>query len=138
MASSKSSPFSALCVTLFALGAFAGEYGSIETDVSSLPDANRIIARIVAVCDVNSLKAVNDTLGHKAGDEIIRRACSLICNTFKHSPVYRIGGDEFAVILSGRDYERRQELLSEMEENEPYPAEYEVINQFQPPPAYTP
>ena len=48
MASSKSSPFSALCVTLFALGAFAGEYGSIETDVSSLPDANRIIARIVA------------------------------------------------------------------------------------------
>ncbi|MBQ8129282.1 MAG: diguanylate cyclase, partial [Clostridia bacterium] len=69
----------------------------------------------VAVCDVNSLKAVNDTLGHKAGDEIIRRACSLICNTFKHSPVYRIGGDEFAVILSGRDYERRQELLSEMD-----------------------
>ena len=69
----------------------------------------------VAVCDVNSLKAVNDTLGHKAGDEIIRRACSLICNTFKHSPVYRIGGDEFAVILSGRDYERRQELLLEMD-----------------------
>ncbi|XP_061448785.1 transmembrane protein 127 isoform X2 [Rhineura floridana] len=34
--------------------------------------------------------------------------------------------------------EQALELLSEMEENEPYPAEYEVINQFQPPPAYTP
>lgn len=34
--------------------------------------------------------------------------------------------------------EQALELLSEMEETEPYPAEYEVINQFQPPPAYTP
>ncbi|ETE63228.1 Transmembrane protein [Ophiophagus hannah] len=34
--------------------------------------------------------------------------------------------------------EQALELLSEMEENEPYPAEYEGINQFQPPPAYTP
>ncbi|XP_019395356.1 PREDICTED: transmembrane protein 127 [Crocodylus porosus] len=34
--------------------------------------------------------------------------------------------------------EQALELLSEMEENEAYPAEYEVINQFQPPPAYTP
>ncbi|EGW04978.1 Transmembrane protein 127 [Cricetulus griseus] len=34
--------------------------------------------------------------------------------------------------------EQALELLSEMEENDPYPAEYEVINQFQPPPAYTP
>ena len=65
----------------------------------------------VAVCDLNGLKAVNDTQGHKAGDQYIREASAAICNTFKHSPVYRIGGDEFVVILSGSDYAARAGLL---------------------------
>ena len=38
-------------------------------------------------------------------------ACRLICEIFKKSPVYRIGGDEFAVILEGNDYEYRDMLL---------------------------
>ena len=65
----------------------------------------------VVICDVNGLKQVNDTQGHKAGDDFIRSACTIICNTFKHSPVFRIGGDEFAVILKGQDYEHRKELM---------------------------
>lgn len=65
----------------------------------------------VVICDLNGLKHVNDTLGHKAGDEYIRSAAKLICELFQHSPVFRIGGDEFAVILSGRDYESRMELI---------------------------
>ena len=68
----------------------------------------------LAICDVNGLKTVNDTLGHKAGDDFIRRACSVICNVFKHSPVYRIGGDEFAAILYGQDYERRADLYRQV------------------------
>ena len=44
------------------------------------------------------------------GDELIRNACRLICDTFKHSPVFRIGGDEFAVVLNGQDYEHRTML----------------------------
>ena len=64
----------------------------------------------IAVCDVNGLKVINDTLGHKAGDEYIRSACRMICDIFKHSPVYRTGGDEFVVILHGRDYLNREEL----------------------------
>ena len=39
----------------------------------------------VAVCDLNGLKTVNDTQGHKAGDQYIREASAAICNTFKHS-----------------------------------------------------
>ena len=35
----------------------------------------------------------------------------MICELYQHSPVYRVGGDEFAVFLKGRDYERRQEIL---------------------------
>ena len=65
----------------------------------------------VVVCDVNGLKVINDTLGHKAGDEYIRSASNMICDIFQHSPVYRIGGDEFAVILQGRDYLIRKELV---------------------------
>ncbi len=65
----------------------------------------------VAVCDVNGLKVINDTLGHKAGDEYILSASRMICDIFQHSPVYRTGGDEFVVILHGRDYLIRKELI---------------------------
>lgn len=68
----------------------------------------------VVVCDVNGLKQVNDTQGHKAGDEFIRKACCVICNAFKHSPVFRIGGDEFAVILKNQDYHNRSELMQQL------------------------
>ena len=64
----------------------------------------------VVVCDVNGLKKINDTLGHKAGDEYIREACRMVCDIFQHSPVYRVGGDEFVVILTGRDHLVRKEL----------------------------
>lgn len=65
----------------------------------------------IAVCDVNGLKVINDTLGHKAGDEYIQSASRMICDIFQHSPVYRTGGDEFAVILRNRDYLIRKELV---------------------------
>ncbi len=68
----------------------------------------------VVVCDINGLKEVNDTKGHNAGDAFIRNACSIICNIFKHSPVFRIGGDEFAVIMKGSDYDERTHLMAEL------------------------
>ena len=50
--------------------------------------------------DVNGLKSVNDTLGHEAGDELIRGAADCLKTCFgKYGRVYRIGGDEFAAIL---------------------------------------
>ena len=66
----------------------------------------------VVVFDVNNLKYINDTQGHEAGDRYIRQGSRLICNTFKHSPVYRIGGDEFAVFLEGDDYRERGVLMT--------------------------
>ncbi len=65
----------------------------------------------VAVCDVNGLKQINDTLGHKAGDKYIKDACAIVCDVFKRSPVFRIGGDEFVVLMKNSDYENRDELL---------------------------
>lgn len=69
----------------------------------------------VAVFDVNNLKRTNDTFGHQAGDLSIREACTNICNIFCHSAVFRVGGDEFAAILQGKDYEKRAELFVEMD-----------------------
>ena len=71
----------------------------------------------VAVCDLNGLKSINDTYGHQAGDKLIREASHIICEVFKHSPVYRIGGDEFVAVLYGSDYENRDELISSMKQS---------------------
>ena len=68
----------------------------------------------VVIFDVNDLKKVNDTAGHQAGDQYIRDACQVICGTFKHSPVFRVGGDEFAVISQGEDYASIEDLLDKV------------------------
>ena len=70
----------------------------------------------VVVFDLNGLKIINDTMGHEAGDAYIKEACALICQHFDHSPVFRIGGDEFVAILKGCDYENREELESSFRE----------------------
>ncbi len=68
----------------------------------------------VIVCDVNGLKKINDTLGHKAGDEYIRSASRMLCDYYKHSPVFRVGGDEFVVLLQRQDYENRDVIFAEI------------------------
>ena len=65
----------------------------------------------VVVCDVNDLKTINDSLGHIEGDAHIKNATAMICHTWTHSPVFRIGGDEFAVVLQGEDYANRNILM---------------------------
>jgi diguanylate cyclase (GGDEF)-like protein len=84
-------------------------------------DLNSVRQFGIVIGDINGTKTVNDTRGHRAGDEYIRAGCELICSCFKFSPVYRIGGDEFAVLLEGPDYERREELMQslnrQMEQN---------------------
>ena len=68
----------------------------------------------VVILDVNDLKKVNDNEGHQAGDQYLRDACRIICTIFKHSPVYRVGGDEFAVVSEGTDCQRIEELVGKM------------------------
>ena len=70
----------------------------------------------IVMCDVNDLKLINDTRGHSFGDEAIQRASRMVCGVFAHSPVFRVGGDEFAVVLKDRDYEERENLFSRLKE----------------------
>jgi len=78
----------------------------------------------LAVVDLNYLKRINDNHGHDKGDLAIKNLCSHICNVFSHSPVFRIGGDEFVIILRGNDYDNFKNLASQfnaiMEKNIAY------------------
>ena len=67
-----------------------------------------------AVIDLNGLKQINDTYGHEKGDIAIKELCSIVCSVFSHSPVYRIGGDEFAVILKGQDLQNIDKLVDRL------------------------
>ena len=68
----------------------------------------------LVMCDLNDLKLLNDTRGHSFGDEAIQRTSRMICDVFKHSPVFRIGGDEFVVVLTDCDYNDRNQLLEKI------------------------
>ena len=65
----------------------------------------------IVMIDMNGLKFINDTYGHEKGDVSIKTLCQIICWTFVHSPVYRVGGDEFVVILENCEEEERNALL---------------------------
>ena len=71
----------------------------------------------VIVLDVNDLKKINDSEGHQAGDQYLRDACQFVCNIFKRSPVFRVGGDEFAVISQGSDYACIEELVGKVNDH---------------------
>ncbi len=70
----------------------------------------------VLVADINNLKETNDKYGHDVGNELIIHTAKILNGTFKNSSVFRIGGDEFAVILKGRDYENYRALLEDLDD----------------------
>lgn len=53
------------------------------------------------VIDANGLKYINDNFGHEIGNELIIKVTQMIAEVFGEENLYRIGGDEFAVILQG-------------------------------------
>ena len=67
------------------------------------------------VFDVDGSRMVNEKQGRVAGNEWIKSACSDMCRIFKRSPVYRVGGDEFVVVLKGADYESIESLVLEVD-----------------------
>lgn len=83
-----------------------------ETD-RAIADGDNICFGVVMV-DLDQLKQINDTYGHDKGNEYIIGTCNIVCSIFKHSPVYRIGGDEFVVVLTGEDYVSRHTLFSSL------------------------
>lgn len=70
----------------------------------------------VLVADINNLKKTNDQFGHDIGNELIIHTAKILTDIFKTSSIFRIGGDEFAIILKDRDYDNYRILLERMDE----------------------
>ncbi len=64
----------------------------------------------VFMIDLNDLKVTNDTLGHEKGDDLIVSVSNSIKQAFSSSPIYRIGGDEFVVIIEGNNIKNLKKL----------------------------
>ena len=96
--------------------------GSKAAYVNKMGEINREIeaghkAFGIVMVDMNNLKRINDEYGHGMGDSYIIGCCRMICETFKHSPVYRIGGDEFVVVLQGVDFEKRLAFVEKLKQS---------------------
>lgn len=89
-------------------------YSENEAIINSQIESGDLSKLGVVVGDVNGLKYVNDTQGHAAGDNLIKEASTLICAHFKHGAVFRIGGDEFAIILQGKGYDSMSEAIDRL------------------------
>ena len=72
----------------------------------------------VFVIDVNNLKTANDTYGHEYGNELIITAAKQLVRCFGSENVYRIGGDEFVVLLLDKSYDECMELQRMFEQME--------------------
>lgn len=70
----------------------------------------------VLIADINNLKQTNDKFGHDVGNELIIHTAKILTDIFKTSAVFRIGGDEFAIILKDDDYKDYHSLLVKLDE----------------------
>ena len=70
----------------------------------------------VLVADINNLKQTNDKFGHDIGNELIIHTAKILTDIFKRSSIFRIGGDEFAIILKDHDYDNYRILLEQMDD----------------------
>ena len=98
--------------TLTGVGTKAAYVNKVKELGKEIENGHRDLG--IVMVDMNDLKRINDEFGHKMGDAYITGCCHLICEVFKHSPVYRIGGDEFVAILQGADFDNRYALVEQL------------------------
>ncbi len=88
-------------------------YIDAENRINYLIGQSKMNSFAIAVFDLNNLKKINDSLGHEKGDDYIQKSAALIAEIFHHSPVFRIGGDEFVAILENQDFTNREKLAGD-------------------------
>ena len=73
----------------------------------------------VAVLDINHLKYINDTYGHKRGDDLIIKFSNILLKHFDLHFLYRVGGDEFVILVEGftkvKFIEKCHELINDLD-----------------------
>ena len=91
-------------------------YSEAKTDLDVKIKLGECSPFAVMVADVNGLKITNDKYGHEVGNKLLIKSAKTLCDVFKHSTAYRIGGDEFVIILKGEDLENSEALLCLLDE----------------------
>ena len=86
---------------------------ALDAIESRIQDSDDKVEFAIALFDCDDLKHINDKYGHDKGSIYLKKASELIVRTFKNSNVYRLGGDEFTVILEDEDYKNREKLRKE-------------------------
>ena len=94
-------------------GAFTNAVNELQEQIEADKSA---IEFAIGVFDCDNLKLINDECGHDKGDIYLKTASRTIGRIFKHSPLYRVGGDEFAVILTNEDYKNMDMLFTRFDE----------------------
>lgn len=89
--------------------AFAAHIQELQNRI----DKKEEVRIAIGVFDCDNLKGINDQYGHDKGDEYLKAASRLICSVFKHSAVFRVGGDEFTAVLGSEDFLNRASLADE-------------------------
>lgn len=70
---------------------------------------------LFVLLDVDHFKQINDTYGHDVGDEVLRELAALMKKHFRKSdPIFRIGGEEFAILLETSDVSKALQILQEL------------------------
>lgn len=95
-----------------------GNRAAFDRDAEALQLKGGLGVSAVAVFDINNLKHTNDTYGHTAGDRLIKDSACFIKKAFSElGECYRIGGDEFVVIMEGITEERILKAFADLEES---------------------
>ena len=92
-------------------------YDNMSQTLAHQIEDGQAVRYAIALCRVLGLQQINDTQGKEAGNQLIRDACAVVCDIFKHSPVFRVAGDQFAAITQGHDYEAIDALVGMLDEN---------------------
>ena len=71
----------------------------------------------IVMADLNFLKKINDNYGHDKGNEYIVKMYSMIAALFKESPIFRIGGDEFLIIVQDEEMETFREYIKKIKDD---------------------
>ncbi|MGM0500092.1 MAG: HD domain-containing phosphohydrolase, partial [Bacillota bacterium] len=76
-------------------------------------DTKRQLPISIIVADINGLKIINDSLGHKKGDQLLKKAADILDESTREEDVLsRQGGDEFAILLPKTDKETAEKIIA--------------------------
>lgn len=92
---------------------------SFDTDMHNIENSPKQEKYSIVVIDLNGLKKVNDTQGHQVGDRFIQNSARILKASVKenHQVIYRIGGDEFVIIVRNNSLQELEDLVLEIRKN---------------------